>query len=86
MARAAILLALALLAGCAQLPAETPEETAQRHVLACREAGLAADTDAGRLCLLMERQNDRLAQLERRLRLIESQTLTPPVYGPYRWW
>jgi hypothetical protein len=73
--RPALLVSLALLLGC--VPPPTPEELAARHVASCREAGLAPDTDAGRLCLLLEAQNDRLMALERRLQLLESFALGP---------
>jgi hypothetical protein len=87
MDRTALVVALLLLGGCATVAPETPEQTAQRHAIACREAGLAADSDAGRLCVLIERQNDRLAALEQRLRIIETETLTPgPFFGRCCWW
>ena len=75
MVRTASLLSLALLLGC--VPPPTPEEVAARHVANCREAGLTPDTDAHRLCLLLEAQNDRLIALERRLQLLESFALGP---------
>ncbi len=64
-----------MLLGC--VPPPTPEEVTAQHVASCREAGLAPDTDAHRLCLLLEAQNDRLLALERRLLLLESLALGP---------
>lgn len=75
MVRTACLLSLALLLGC--VPPPTPEEVAARHVASCREAGLSPDTDAGRLCLMLEAQSDRLTALERRLQLLENFSLRP---------
>lgn len=70
MVRSALALSALLLVGCA--PPPTPEEVAARRAASCREAGLAPDSDAGRLCLMLEAQNDRLAALERRLQLLEN--------------
>ena len=75
MVRSALALSALLLVGCAQPP--TPEELAARRAASCREAGLAPDTEAGRLCLLLEAQNERLEALERRLQLLESFALGP---------
>jgi hypothetical protein len=76
----------ALLAGCATPPPETPEQTAERRSLSCLEAGFAKDSDAYRVCLLLQRQSDRLDAMEQRLRLIESQTVYgPPFPYPRRW-
>lgn len=86
MDRAALVLMLLLLGGCATQPQETPEQAAERRLVSCREAGFTPDTEAWRLCLLIERQNDRLSEMERRLRIIDSQTLAPPFYGPGRWY
>jgi hypothetical protein len=75
-------------AGCAQVPVETPEETAQRWSVSCLESGFAKDSDAYKVCLLLERQNDRMLELERRLRAIESQTMfiAPPLYRGRWYW
>lgn len=82
--RLAALAALAL-AGCAATPPETAEQTAERRQASCVEAGFAKDSDAYKVCLMLERQNDRLDDLERRLRNIESQTIYTPAF-PRRWW
>jgi invasion protein IalB len=83
--RLALILPLAATA-CAQMPAETPEEATQRWAVTCLEAGFARDSDAYKVCLLLEQQNDRMAYIERRLQIIESQTVyTPPLF-PRRWY
>ena len=82
--RHAALAGLLLLAACAAVRPETPEERQARYQAACNEAGLQKDSEAYRLCLLIQQQNDRLAVLERRLAYIESEVSTP-IY-PYRWW
>ena len=87
MVRAPIGIALiaSALAGCALgQPAETPEQIAERHTLSCAEAGLTRDGEAWRLCLLIQQQNDRLAVIESRLRRVETQALSPPIF-PYGW-
>jgi hypothetical protein len=87
MDRAALAIALCLLGACAAVAPETPEQMAQRHSAECRQAGLDPASDIGRLCLLLEQQNDQLAALEQRLRLIETHTLTPgPFFGRCCWW
>jgi hypothetical protein len=77
-----------LLAGCATAPSESPEQATVRHVLSCADAGFTRDTEAWRLCLLIQQQNDRLAAMEGRLRRIELQSgfgFGPYPYG-WRWY
>jgi hypothetical protein len=80
----AALAGVLLLAGCASVRPETPEERQARYQAACNEAGLSKDSESYRLCLLIQQQNDRLAAVERRLGFIEGQ-VSAPIY-PYRWW
>jgi hypothetical protein len=77
---------LLLLAGCAAGVPETPQERQARFQAACNEAGFKADTEANKLCLLIQQQNDRLDAVERRLGFIQSDLNSPPLYYPYRWW
>lgn len=84
--RLAAIAGLALLAGCATTPPETPQERQARFQAACNEAGFKADTEAYKLCLLIQQQNDRLSAVERRLGFIQSQVDTPPLFYPRRWW
>ena len=77
---------LLLLAGCASVRPETPEERQARFQAACNEAGFKADTEAYKLCLLIQQQNDRLNAVERRLGYIQSDLYSPPFFYPYRWW
>lgn len=78
---------VAALAGCATaLPApETPAEALARRSAGCREAGFAPDTPDLRLCLLLERANERLDALERRLAFIE-QDVRLDRARPYPYW
>ena len=86
MDRTLTLLAALLLAGCAiGPPPETPEQTAQRHDVDCTAAGFSKDSESYRLCLLIQEQNDRLATMDLRLNRIESQTLNPGPFYPWRW-
>jgi hypothetical protein len=76
-----------LLAGCATTPPETPEQAAERRAVSCTEGGFAKDSDAYKVCLMLEQQNDRLDAMEERLRLIESQTVYGPAFPyPRRWY
>ena len=87
--RLAALAGLALLAGCASVAPESPQERQARFQAACNQAGFKADTEAYKLCLLIQQQNDRLDAVERRLGFIQSDLNSPPLfypYYPYRWW
>jgi hypothetical protein len=79
---------LLLLAGCAAGVPETPQEREARFQAACNQAGFKADTEAYKLCLLIQQQNDRLDAVERRLGFIQSDLNSPPLFYPYphRWW
>ncbi|MFO1069189.1 MAG: hypothetical protein U1E14_11765 [Geminicoccaceae bacterium] len=81
-----LILAGLLLAGCATLPAETPEQAQARRAADCTTAGFTPDSDAYRLCLMIQQQNERLAVMENRLRFVEGQSFGP--IGPYwsPWW
>ena len=48
---------LLLLAGCAAGVPETPQERQARFQAACNEAGFKADTEANKLCLLIQQQS-----------------------------
>ena len=74
------------LAACAGTPPETPAERVARQGADCAAAGFQRDTEAYRLCLLLQEQNERLGALERRLAFIEQDVRFPPFvgrYGPY---
>jgi hypothetical protein len=72
---AAALFALALpLAGCAAAARETPVERQARLQADCTAAGFTRDTEAFRLCLLLQETDERLAAVERRLGFIEQDT------------
>ena len=77
---------LVLLAGCAAVAPESPQERQARFQAACNEAGFKADTEAYKLCLLIQQQNDRLTAVERRLGFVESDLNAPPLFYPYRGW
>ena len=62
---------LVAVAGCAAAPGETPVERAARLGADCAAAGFQKDSEAFRLCLLLQGQDERLAALERRLAFIE---------------
>jgi hypothetical protein len=83
-----LIAALAGLAGCAVPLVETQEQAAGRHVASCAAAGFATGTEGWRICLLLQAQNDRLADLEGRLRRLET-TAYPAPFPPwprgYRW-
>lgn len=64
----AVLLALGL-AACQTGP--TPEELTAVDRTACDQAGFATDSDAHKLCLLLQDTNRRLENLERRISFIE---------------
>lgn len=77
-----LLSALLLMGACAA--AETPVERQARLQADCAAAGFEKDTEAFRLCLLIQHQNERLARVERRLGFIEQDVRFPP-FG-YRHW
>jgi hypothetical protein len=77
---------LLLLAGCASVAPETPQERQARFQAACNEAGFKADSEEYKLCLLIQQQNDRLSAVERRLGFIESDVNAPPLFYPRGWW
>ena len=78
MIRALSLAGLALaLAACTQ-PAD-PVALAEGDRLACNEAGFDAESDAYRLCLLLQQTNRRLDMVDRRLDFLE---VTP--FGSFR--
>ncbi len=82
----ALALLLLPLAGCATAPPETPAERVARQGADCAAAGFQRDTEAYRLCLLLQEQSERLGALERRLAFIEQDVRFPPFvgrYGPY---
>ena len=63
--------ALVAVVGCAAAPVETPVERTARLGADCAAAGFQKDSEAFRLCLLLQGQDERLAALERRLAFIE---------------
>ena len=81
----AVLAALLLLGGCAAAARETPAERVARLQDDCAAAGFQKDSEAFRLCLLIQAQNERLAALERRVAFIQQDVSFPPL-GYYRWW
>lgn len=83
MTRACLLLGLLLVAGCAT--PLTPEERVARLNADCTAAGFERDSEAFRLCLLIQQTNERLDSMERRLRFIEQDTRFYPGF-PHRWW
>ena len=85
MRRLCALVMVILLGGCAVAARETPEERAARLQGDCTAAGFQPATEAFRLCLLLQQQDERLAALERRLGFIEQDVRLPPL-RPYRYW
>lgn len=81
-------LALGLLALAACTTYETPEQTAQRRAASCTAAGFAPGSDSYKLCILLQRNDDRLGAVERRLGFIEQDTRVLPYGygGPYGYW
>ena len=78
-----------VVAGCALPPVETPEAARERRLAECRSAGFTADSPELRLCVLLEQTNERLEQLDRRLRRIEQDVQFFPGPHPHargRWW
>jgi hypothetical protein len=73
-----------LLAGCAQT-VQSPESIMAARMESCRAAGFMEDSDAFRLCLLVEQLNDRIDRLERRIDLY---AIDRPLYRPWSpyWW
>lgn len=65
----ALLLAAVTLAACQTGP--TPEEVEAFDLAACDAAGFEPQSDAQRLCLLLQTTNRRLEALERRMSFIE---------------
>jgi hypothetical protein len=70
----AALALLLLLGACAAVARETPAEQQARLQADCAAAGFQRDTEAFRLCLLLQRTDERLAAVERRLAFIEQDT------------
>lgn len=64
-----IVVAALLLAACETGP--TPEEIRAMDVAACDAAGFEAESDAHRLCLLLQNTNRRLDVLDRRMNFLE---------------
>ncbi len=81
----AALALIGILAGCQTL-AEQERAAAEERRASCLEAGFAEGTDAYRLCLLLERTNERLARVERRLELLDSELTRVWAWGPWRRW
>ena len=75
-----------LATGCTLPPAETPAEALTRRQASCTEEGFESGTPDFRLCVLLQQTNERLAAMERRLRLIEQDWRVPgPYFGPWGW-
>lgn len=72
-----------LLGACAAAPVETPVERTARLGADCAAAGFQRESEAYRLCLLLQGQDERLAALERRLAFIEQDVRLGSV-GGYR--
>lgn len=85
-ARHGLIVAALVVGGCATGPVETPEQAAERRAADCTAAGFTGGSDAYRLCLMIQRQDERLATMENRLRFIEGQSVGAmgPYWGP--WW
>ncbi len=81
-----LFLALAL-TGCAG-PRETIEEAQARRSLSCKEAGFTEGSESYKLCLLLQQTDERLANVEHRLRWIEQDVRFGPPFYPGRpfWW
>ena len=76
------------LGGCAGPPPETIEEAQARRGLSCKEAGFVENSESYRLCLLLQQTDERLANVEHRLRWIEQDVRFGPPFYPGRpfWW
>ena len=78
-----LIVALAL-GGCAQLErsrAEAEQRATEQRVASCEASGFAPDSDAYRLCLQIARLEQRIDQLETRIRLYDA----PPLWPYYRY-
>jgi len=80
------LVALGLvLAGC-QSTAELEQAAAEARRASCLEAGFAEGSDAYRLCLILQETQDRIARLERRIDLLDSELSRVWTWGALRRW
>lgn len=80
----ALAAALPLLAASCTPAAEIERQMAEANRAGCQEAGFAEDSDAWKLCLLLQDSNRRLEALERRLLWLETDLRLFDRY-PYRY-
>ncbi len=81
-----VLLAFVLaLAGC-QSAAEQQKALAEAQRASCLESGFVEGSDAFRLCLLLQDTNERIARLERRIDLLDSELSRIWTWGTLRRW
>jgi outer membrane murein-binding lipoprotein Lpp len=80
----AVTLGLPLVAGCAPQE-EIRAQIAEAQRLDCLAAGFEPDTDAFRLCLLIQDTNQRIAAVERRVDFLDSRAAFYP-WSRRSWW
>lgn len=83
--RLALLAGGLALAGC-QSAAEHQQALAEAQRASCLESGFVEGSDAFRLCLLLLDTNERIARLERRIDLLDSELSRVWTWGTLRRW
>jgi hypothetical protein len=83
--RLALLASGLALAGC-QSAAEQQQALAEAQRASCLESGFVEGSDAFRLCLLLQDTNERIARLERRIDLLDSELSRVWTWGTLRRW
>lgn len=73
------------LAGC-ESAAEQQKALAEAQRASCLESGFLEGSDAFRLCLLLLDTNERIARLERRIDLLDSELSRVWTWGTLRRW
>lgn len=83
--RVGLVLAGLVLAGC-QSAEEQRKALAEAQRASCLESGFVEGSDAYRLCLVLQDTNERIARLERRIDLLDSELSRVWSWGALRRW